>query len=73
MKKILVLSVFAVPFLTIQSCSSTAEDSHDNFKKTILQCNNCHSATASTTENIPALGGMDDEYLIQQLENFRFG
>ncbi|MEH6452353.1 MAG: c-type cytochrome [Psychromonas sp.] len=72
MNKILVLAIFAVPLLIIQSCSSTAEDSHENFKKTISQCNSCHSATASTPDNTPTLAGMDDQYLIEQLRNFRF-
>jgi cytochrome c553 len=72
MNKLLMLSFFAVPFLTVQSCSSTTEYSNENFKQTILQCNNCHSATASTADNVPLLGGMDNQYLIEQLENFRF-
>ena len=72
MEKILVLSIFVVSLLTIQSCSSTAEDSNVNFKNTILQCNNCHSATSLKAESAPALGGMDDQYLLEQLQNFRF-
>jgi cytochrome c553 len=72
MNKILILLFFAVLFLTVQSCSSTAEYANENFKQTILQCNNCHSATVLTAENAPLLGGMDDQYLIEQLENFRF-
>ncbi len=73
MNKIFVLSVFAVPFLTVQSYSVMAEDSHDNFNKTVLQCNSCHDSTAtSKAENAPSLDGMEYDYLIEQLENFRF-
>lgn len=72
MNKIFVFSFYALMLLTIQSCCFTAKDSNDHFKTTIIQCNNCHSATASMAMNAPALDGMDDEYLIEQLKNFRF-
>ncbi|WP_017220857.1 c-type cytochrome [Moritella dasanensis] len=73
MNKILVLAFLTVPLITLQSCSSTVENPHENVKQTVLQCNNCHSATASTsaTQNTPLLGGMDEQYLMEQLDNFR--
>ena len=67
MNKILALSIFVTLFFTIQSCSSTTDSSNKYLKEVILQCNSCH-----TTENIPSLNGMDAQYLIGQLENFRF-
>lgn len=84
MNKILILSFFAVPLLSVQSCSSTMKYANNNFEQTISQCNSCHVATISTmptmptmptmstAQNAPLLGGMDDEYLIEQLKNFRF-
>ena len=69
MNKLLVLSICAVPFFAMQSCSVTKKDSHDNFKQTISPCDSCHSGTAL---NAPSLDGMDDEYLIEQIKNFRF-
>jgi len=72
MNKILILLFFVIPLITIQSCSSTNEDSNDNFERTISQCNSCHSATTPIAKNTPLLDGMDDEYLIEQMKNFRF-
>lgn len=72
MNKILILLFFTVLLLTVQSCSFTAENSNNNFKQTILGCNSCHSAIAPTANKAPLLNGMDYEYLIEQLQNFRF-
>jgi len=71
MNKILALSVVVVTFIGIQGCSVISKDSHKNFDSTILQCNSCHSASASTPGNAPSLAGMNNEYFIEQLKNFR--
>lgn len=72
MNKILILLLFAITLITVQSCSSTIEDSNDNFKQTISRCNSCHSSSATIGKSAPLLGGLDNKYLIEQMKNFRF-
>jgi len=71
MKKKLALLVVTATLLGIQSCSVVLNDSKDNFESTVAQCNSCHSAAASTPGNAPSLDGMNSEYLLEQLKNFR--
>jgi len=68
-----VVVVFGGALLTLSQLAFSQSTAPQNVKYLAANCANCHGTNGAGSKGLPSLAGLEKEYIIEQMKNFKSG